>query len=156
MARPRLIRVRISLSFDLAPELLNGVASLIPTSQNIRLIGIKTTAMPMVGVRFHILVCRVRLSIRSDQSACRLWCSWRIDRLNSLRFSLQFCTARHSCFLDCSCYIFHYMKTVSRLGRLWSTLTGGAGIILSTIPGDQLNFGVGLHPDFRGFCPAIG
>ncbi len=148
MARPRLIRVRISLSFDLAPELLNGVASLIPTSQNIRLIGIKTTAMPMVGVRFHILflrepsldgprsqadslgdlfglhsllmkryhllipliplslVCRVRLSIRSDQSACRLWCSWRIDRLNSLRFSLQFCTARHSCFLDCFCYIF--------------------------------------------------
>src|SRR2546421_9804924 len=58
MARPRLIRVRISLSFDLAPELLNGVASLIPTSQDIRLIGIKTTAMPMVGVRLHILFLR--------------------------------------------------------------------------------------------------
>ena len=58
MASQSLIRVRISLSFDLAPELLNVVASLIPTSQDIRLIRIKMTAMPMVVVRFHILFLR--------------------------------------------------------------------------------------------------
>jgi len=31
-----------------------------------------------------------------------------------------------------------------------------AGIILSAITGDQINFWMALHPDFRGFCPAIG
>src|SRR2546425_10093108 len=137
MASQSLIRVRISQSFDLAPELVNGVASLIPTSQDIRLIRIKTTAMPMVVVRFHILflrepsldgphsqadslgdlfglhsllmkryhllipliplslVCRVRLSIRGHQREYRRFCCWRIDRLNSLRLSLQFCMAMH-------------------------------------------------------------
>ena len=58
MASQSLIRMGISQSCDLAPELLNVVTSLIPTSQDIRLICIKTTSMPMVVVRFHILFLR--------------------------------------------------------------------------------------------------
>src|SRR5438552_11164529 len=54
MASQRLIRMGIAQSFDLAPELLNVVTSLIPTSPDIGLVRIKTTAMPMVVVRFHI------------------------------------------------------------------------------------------------------
>src|SRR5260370_33168811 len=44
----------ISQSFDLAPELLHVVTSLIPPSHDIGLVRIKTTAMLMVVVRFHI------------------------------------------------------------------------------------------------------
>src|SRR5271167_2493770 len=44
----------ISLGVDFAPELLNVVTSLIPTLHHIGLVGIKTTAMRMVVVRFHI------------------------------------------------------------------------------------------------------
>src|SRR6266567_2530376 len=55
MASQSLIRMGISQSFDLAPELLNVVTSLIPTSHDIGLVRIKTTAMLMVVVRFHIL-----------------------------------------------------------------------------------------------------
>ncbi len=58
MARPRLIRMGISQSCDLAPELLNVVTSLIPTSHDIGLVRIKTTSMLMVVVRFHILSLR--------------------------------------------------------------------------------------------------
>src|SRR2546430_16520385 len=58
MAWPRLIRMGISQSFDLAPELLNVVTSLIPTSHDIGLVRIKTTSMLMVVVRFHILSLR--------------------------------------------------------------------------------------------------
>src|SRR5438105_8117639 len=58
MASQSLSRRGMSLSFDLAPELLNVVTSLIPTSHDIGLVRIKTTAMLMVGVRFHILSLR--------------------------------------------------------------------------------------------------
>src|SRR5438105_4226120 len=53
-----LIRMGIPLSFDLTPELLDVVTSLIPSPHDIRLVGIKTTAMPMVVVRFLILSLR--------------------------------------------------------------------------------------------------
>src|SRR5437016_1915629 len=58
MASQSLIRMGISLSFDLAPELLNVVTSLIPPSHDIGLVRIKTTSMRMVVVRFHILCLR--------------------------------------------------------------------------------------------------
>src|SRR5438876_8477406 len=58
VASQSLIRMGISLSFDLAPELLNVVTSLIPTSHDICLVRIKTTSMLMVVVRFHIFSLR--------------------------------------------------------------------------------------------------
>src|SRR6266487_6905366 len=58
MASQSLIRMGISQSFDLAPELLHVVTSLIPTSHDICLVRIKTTSMLMVVVRFSILSLR--------------------------------------------------------------------------------------------------
>src|SRR5712692_8181311 len=60
MASQSLIRMGISQSFDLAPELLHVVTSLIPTSHDICLVRIKTTSMLMVVVRFHIFSLRER------------------------------------------------------------------------------------------------
>src|SRR5215472_16893964 len=45
----------IALRFDLAPKLLNVMASLIPALLDVRFIRIKTTSMPMMVVGFHIL-----------------------------------------------------------------------------------------------------
>src|SRR5258706_3838534 len=48
------VGMRIALSLDLAPDLLDVMTSLVPASSYIRLVRIKTTPMPMMVVGFDI------------------------------------------------------------------------------------------------------
>src|SRR6266487_4355509 len=66
------IRMRIALSFDLTPELLDVVTPRIPTLHDIRFVCIKTTSMLMVVVGFHIRSLREPALNGSHSQASRL------------------------------------------------------------------------------------
>src|SRR5258708_3683341 len=85
--------------FDLSPELLDVVTPLIPAPHHICLVRIKTTSMPMVVVRFHILcLCEPAASsfVSPSPLAWRsLWSSFRafavlppVDSVHTVRLGV--------------------------------------------------------------------
>ncbi len=78
---------------------------------------------------------------------------WR--RFCSLRSGFELCEDTGQQFLHCFREVFGHMEPIGHLNRLGSTTRGGAGILAASIATHMGNFGMGLHPDLRGFCLTV-